>query len=253
MAYLKVGNHEVPTYGLCFVVGIFLSLLYIMARCRNRRILDDSVYCGIFCIVFGGIGAKILYLIVVLLSGNGGGSLADLLKGSLQGGFVFYGGLFGCLIGLTFSTRYFHLDIGQYGAILLPCLPLVHSIGRIGCHLAGCCHGKKATRLLLSVTYSNSFVAPNGIPLVPVQLIESAFEFLMFIILATSSKKDYRKQLNLYLFSYAFFRFFIEFFRGDTARGLFLGISTSQIISCSIIAYVLVNSTRPGLHHNKAH
>lgn len=36
---------------------------------------------------------------------------------------------------------------------------------------------------------------------------------------------------------YGMFRFMIEFFRGDTVRGIFLGLSTAQWISFLILIY----------------
>ncbi|MEE0999167.1 MAG: prolipoprotein diacylglyceryl transferase family protein, partial [Treponemataceae bacterium] len=45
----------------------------------------------------------------------------------------------------------------------------------------------------------------------------------------------------LYIVCYSILRFILEFYRGDSVRGLFGGISTSQIIS--IILFVLAITT----------
>ena len=45
---------------------------------------------------------------------------------------------------------------------------------------------------------------------------------------------------GIYLLSYAIIRFVLEFWRGDDARGLFLGISTSQLISILLVPVALL-------------
>lgn len=86
---------------------------------------------------------------------------------------------------------------------------------------------------MVGYTYTNSLVAPNGIPLLPIQLIEAFCIFLIFIFLVwyTSSPKREPYTLASILYYMLPIRFILEFFRGDSLRGFMFGLSTSQWIS----------------------
>lgn len=77
---------------------------------------------------------------------------------------------------------------------------------------------------------------------IPIQLIEAAFNLCLFLyLLYLLSKKCWRKEhiLYKYLLIYSVGRFFLEFGRGDTVRGLLCGISFSQVISVMIGAFIM--------------
>ena len=81
---------------------------------------------------------------------------------------------------------------------------------------------------------------------VPVQLIESAFEFLMFIVFVVLEKRNSELySLSNYLVIYAIFRFVVEFYRGDEVRGIWMGgLSTAQLISVLIVIIVLFTKNK---------
>ena len=77
-------------------------------------------------------------------------------------------------------------------------------------------------------------------PLVPVQLIESAFDFALAAVLTIAWRRRPRPAgtvLWLYFILYGAGRATIEFWRGDAVRGLWFGgaVSTSQIFSVAAI------------------
>jgi len=145
---------------------------------------------------------------------------------------VFYGGLIGALVGFFVMIKFFGLKSEEYMPYMIPCIPLVHGFGRIGCHLVGCCYGKPASSHF-AVTYKDSLYAPNGVGLIPVQIMEAVFVFILFIALLVMGFKDRLKGFILptYLVLYSLFRFVIEFQRGDELRGIWGPFSTSQWIS----------------------
>ena len=112
----------------------------------------------------------------------------------------------------------------------------MHTIGRIGCFLVGCCYGIPYAGIG-NITYTNSQFAPNNINLFPVQIVESICNLIIFIILTTNYKKFSNKTIELYLILYGITRFSLEFLRGDEIRGQILCMSTSQWIS---LIFVLV-------------
>lgn len=240
MTAITLFGHQIPIYGLCGVIGVILGFIYLAFACKISGMrYDDLVYVYVWALIFCMIGAKILYLLVSIpflipyISAHG--LTWPLIIGLIQGGFVFYGGLIGGLIGAWASCRYFHFDLHTTFNVLVPVLPLVHGFGRIGCSLAGCCYGVE-TDSPFHIIYHNSLYAPLNKPLFPVQPLEAGLLFVLFIgmVLAVFKYKT-DKALILYLFSYSLIRFILEYFRGDAARGIWLHLSTSQWISLAIL------------------
>jgi phosphatidylglycerol:prolipoprotein diacylglycerol transferase len=87
------------------------------------------------------------------------------------------------------------------------------------------------------VIFRHSQAAPNGVALLPIQLISSGINFLGCIVLFIygRNKRKSGRVIGVYLIFYSIARFIIEFFRGDVIRGVFFGISTSQWISLILI------------------
>ena len=95
---------------------------------------------------------------------------------------------------------------------------------RIGCFMNGCCYGRE-TDGPLGVLFPG-----HTTKVIPTQLIESAFLFVLFAVLLVLILRYKRGNLPMlvYLYAYSVFRFVLEFFRGDD-RGEFLGgITPSQ-------------------------
>jgi len=167
--------------------------------------------------------------------------LTDLtyLNNLMSGGFVFYGGLIGAILGLFFTKKIFKIDVNTYLKYCTPMLPTVHFFGRIGCSLVGCCYGEPTT-CEFSVTYTHSLFAPNNIALFPTQLTEATMLFLIVIfLLIYINKFKGQYSFELYILLYSLARFIVEFFRYDDYRGIFLGFSTSQYISVLLILCVI--------------
>ncbi len=182
--------------------------------------------------LIGWVGAKVFFLIFstpdqVLY-------YAKEVNFWLGGGFVFYGGF---VFVLLFALLYFYkkkdLSISDLG-LLIPGITIGHAIGRVGCFLAGCCYG--------SETQSAFSIHSNGHDRYPVQLIEAAGLFLIYVISKKLLDKERGRERAalVYLIGYSLLRFFNEFLRGDEIRGLYSGLATSQWISLVIIGVTLV-------------
>ena len=125
-------------------------------------------------------------------------------------------------------------------------IPYVHAFGRIGCFCAGCCYGIEYTGPL---SVAGHF---------PVQLLEAlllfAFAFVILGLVCKRSRNEFGMTgISLFLYYilyYSILRFFLEFLRGDEARGRVsfetgISLSISQIISlilftAGIILIVLI-------------
>ncbi|MCD8013840.1 MAG: prolipoprotein diacylglyceryl transferase [Lachnospiraceae bacterium] len=221
-----------PSYSVMAFIGGFSAIIFLYLRLGKYEILfSEFIKILALCVIGCYAGSKLLFAITQISWLISNFSIVNLLLLIPTSGFVFYGGLFGAITVLVLYTkndlklrkRLFHLAT--------PAFPLFHGFGRIGCFLAGCCYGKELTQ---TITLFGIF----SIDRIPVQLIESAFEFFLFsVLLFADHKNNVDDLLRVYLISYAVFRFFIEFLRGDELRGFLFGISTSQWISIAIIVY----------------
>lgn len=239
LPYINILGRMVPTYGLLGFIGIVVAIcfgVFYFSKFYDIK-KEDIFYAAMFAMIGIGIGAKLLYIITILPDLIRNFNVLDwktLIPKLLQGGFVFYGGLIGGVIGLYVYSKSFNISFKKLCMILIPVVPIFHSIGRIGCLLAGCCHGREYNGFG-SITFYNTEFAPIGIPLFPMQIVESICNLIIFIIiLATYRKfKGTYKTIALYAVLYSVVRFILEFYRGDAVRGIII-LSTSQWISIAL-------------------
>lgn len=236
------GNEKIPMYGVCFIIGIVASLLLLLFYIRKRSdkvTKDDTLYAACFALVGGILGAKILS---ILTSINYIKEYHIGIVDIIRNGFVFYGGLIGGFLGYFIYGKVYKipvLDLTDQGAQVLP---LGHAFGRLGCFCSGCCYGRP-TDSFLGVVYSHPTdpLTPTGVKLLPTQLFEASYCFIIFIVLFAINKK--RKlptgvNTTIYVVSYAVCRFINEIFRYDSERGFLFGLSTSQWISILLLISV---------------
>lgn len=242
---IQLGNLLIPYYGLFIVMGIGAAALlgWIQVRVFGMD-YDDFITIAGFVGIGAILGAKLLYLAVSWHQIDVS-RLTDLayLNAIMSGGFVFYGGLFGGLIGLAACRKIFKIDVISYVNIAVPCVPLAHAFGRFGCNYVGCCYGIPYHGFG-AVTYRQSLFAPNHISLFPVQKLEAVLDVVIAIVLLiyiNTNKEKKKHSLLVYLICYAVIRFILEFFRYDNAeRGVFLQFSTSQWCSILILLGTVV-------------
>lgn len=225
-----IGPITIYGYGLMIAIGIFFA--YFLAEYRAKKIgLDAEAVFGLTCwaVVAGLIGGKVLYYIT---------TIQEILKNpslllQVADGFVIYGALIGGILGVVLYCRWKKLNCLSYFDLAVPSVALAQGFGRIGCFLAGCCYGRE-TDSPFAIVFHASEYAPNGVPLVPVQLISSGLNFLHFAILIIFAKKYKKGEGQVAGMFFAFYsagRFFLEFLRGDAERGNVGSLSTSQFIA----------------------
>jgi len=213
-------------------VGILCALVMAGKRAKKRGLDADFVYgLGIVALVFGFIGAKLLYCMVEINA-----FLNEPMRILSGSGFVLYGGIIGGILVAMIYCKFKKTSFFQYFDLAVPSIALAQGFGRIGCFLAGCCYGRE-TDAAIGIIFHNSSIAPNGVKLIPTQLLSSAGDFLIVIVLLLYARKDRNigKVGALYLILYSVGRFIIEFFRNDY-RGNIGMLSTSQFISLIILA-----------------
>lgn len=225
----SIGPFTIYGYGLMIAIGIMAAYLVGEYRAKKKGLDPDHIfYYVIWCVIGGFLGSKLLYFIT---------DIKHIIENpkvilSLSDGWVVYGGIIGGIISAMIYSRIKKVKFLAYFDLLIPSVALAQGFGRIGCQFAGCCYGQE-THGPLGVVFHDSLYAPNGVSLVPTQLISSGLNFIHFLILIWFAK---RKKADgqvgaLYLILYSIGRFILEYFRGDLERGSVGTLSTSQFIS----------------------
>ncbi|HOP10808.1 MAG TPA: prolipoprotein diacylglyceryl transferase [Oscillospiraceae bacterium] len=226
---------HIQTYGVMVLIGFITAYFTVKIRAKNAGIKLDVFYLSVWALVGGFVVAKVLYWITVAgrmatAIGNIGGTITfgEFFKDYILSGFVFYGGLIGGALAVAWYLHDERQKLSDFVNIVIPAIPLGQAFGRIGCFFAGCCYGD------VCITADTIF---------PVQLVESACNFLIFgillLVLNQKRKKPVTRPIGLalYLLMYSVVRFILEFFREDTIRGSVGALSTSQFIG--IFLFVL--------------
>ena len=229
----SIGPITIYGYGLMIAIGVLAAYFSATYRSKKYALDPDKVfYVTVWAVIGGFGGAKLLYLITQLPA-----ILKDpsLLKDA-RNGFVVYGGIIGGILAAWLYCKVAKLKFIKYFDLVMPSVALAQGFGRIGCFFAGCCYGK-ATDSWFGITFTHSDYAPNGVKLIPTQLISSAGDFMICLMLLAYAKRKPKKGrvASLYLMFYGIGRFGVEFLRSDY-RGSVGFLSTSQFISIGIVA-----------------
>lgn len=251
----KIGPFTIYSFGFMLVVA-FYSCYYLLSRELRRlkydaKLASDVVFAGA---VGGIIGAKVYYLVE-----NINRVIADPIGMIFSGsGLVFYGGLIGGTLGVSWVVRRYHLSWLKFADIVAPLIILGHAIGRIGCFLVGDDYGIP-TRLPWGVSFENGLpptttevfrtyypwidltgFAPGLLTVHPTQLYESFLMFLIFFYLW--KKRTTIKVAGSLFFTYLILtgveRFFIEFIR--TNPKYMFNLSGAQLVSIFLIVIGII-------------
>jgi len=251
-ALIKIAGKTLLTgYDLFILIGV-LAAFFLADRMTQKRGFSVAlqkivIVCSLAGVVFG-YGSAVLFQAFYNFMETGKFEIAN------DTGSTFYGGLIGGVA--VFLLVYFlagkklckdkeaikkfpdMLDIGAC------CVPLAHAFGRLGCLMAGCCHGKETNAWYGIKMWVEIDPATHGYgwrTVVPVQLFESIILFILaasLIVLFyknTGSKKF--PLMPVYCIVYGLWRFFIEFARADDRGATIVSFLTpSQLIAVLLIA-----------------
>lgn len=248
--YVHLPGRDLPSYGLLITSGVLLAnLIALLLRKKLKIVMDDLIILEAYMLIGIFLGAKLLYLITTApyIEWNRI-TEPEYFFALIQGGFVFYGGLFGALLMILLAGRIHKIDAVYYIRKVIFLCPFAHAFGRLGCFMAGCCYGIPYHGPCAVVFPEQSF-APSGIELFPVQLLESATLFLISFILGfLTIRFDFAYTIETYFILYGIDRFFIEFLRYDEERGIYGPFSVSQWISLIAVfgsaAVILIRKSR---------
>lgn len=229
-------------YSLFFAIGVIGCFVIVRLMCDRMSFeakFQNFVIITTLLTVFGGYGTAILTQAFYNIAKEGAFVL------SKNTGATFYGGLVGGIvifIAIYFGAGHFlfkdkiHLRRFRFlSDLAAPCITFAHGMGRLGCLMAGCCHGA------VTDEWYGIYMVNLGQKVVPIQLYEAIF--LLALCALTGWMLLTRKKYGLptYLFVYGLWRFFIEYARTDYRGTTIVSFLTpSQLTSVLLIAAAFV-------------
>ena len=224
----ELGPIHIYGYGAMIGIGILAAFFMAMKRASKYQLDSDIVFnIGVVALVGGMIGSKLLFFLTEYKAIMRNPKIIL----NITEGFVVYGGIIGGIIAGFLYCKWKKLNFLKYFDLIIPSIALAQGFGRIGCFLTGCCYGRE-THSFIGITFHNALYAPNGVSLIPTQLISSGLNFIHAFVLVMIARRTKKQGIvaSCYLIFYSIGRFCVEMLRNDP-RGSVGTLSTSQFIS----------------------
>ena len=221
---------------------IFLALAAFFAIVTFGRLADKvgiergvqsmSIFTAIAAIV-AGYGSAVAFQAVYNIAKEGKFVINE------GTGATFYGGLIGgaaCFILIYFVWGHFKFADNLHkkrflavSEVAVASITIAHSLGRIGCLMAGCCHGKATT------AWYGIKMVHLGYKVVPIQLFEAIFLMLIFALFVYRIYRGSKCNLPMYMMLYGAWRFVIEYARDDYRGTTFISFLTPSQLTALIM------------------
>ena len=221
-----LGPITVYSFGLTVAIAVMVCA-YLMARDAERlKISRDLVYDFVFWTALAGLlGARIFY--ILLFPENFGSPVEFLFINN--GGLAWQGGLILGIVTAIWFLKKKGVSVLSFFDLASPYVALGQGIGRIGCFLNGCCHGRPVEW--------GPYVPLYHAHLHPSQLYESAGLVVVFLLLKRKAGGPHLpgEITTNYLMLAAALRGVVQFFRYDYDP-IFAGLGIYQWICVGLFA-----------------
>ncbi|OYT32866.1 prolipoprotein diacylglyceryl transferase [Candidatus Woesearchaeota archaeon ex4484_78] len=207
---LNLGPLEIRWYGLMYVLGFFVVYFYVRSMIKKKRLklsveeLDNLLVLLIFAMI---LGARLFYAIFY----NPSYFVRFPLKffAVWEGGLSFHGALLAIILTGFFYCKKKNISFLETADVFIVPVALANAFGRIGNFINAELYGK-----VTGLPWGVLFPGVSG-PRHPTQIYEAFYNVVIFSVLFFLRNKVKKKGvlLGLFLFLYAFFRFFVEFLK----------------------------------------
>lgn len=230
-ALFTIFGRGVYPYGICMALGIIGCFVFLMVTMTKKGFNDEAIdkilIIGAGATAFGVFMAMVVQGIYNAIAGNGFDLNSMTFYGGLIGGvssFLIVWNLYIYVIAPRAKHKLFQNHMNASLSDALPFIPIgitiAHSLGRLGCTFAGCCHGG-GTDAWYGVWM---YIGGVKTKVVPTQLWECIFLAVLALIMALLYFKfKFNYNFALYPIAYGIWRFIIEYVRTDE-RGSFIPI-----------------------------
>ena len=240
-----IGLHDV------FVgLGVLAAAVVFVREWRRRGVDDDRIWVIVAGALLGGAVLARLgtWLEHVDLRRN-----ASLVEQWLYGNRSILSGLVGAYAGVLLAKRLVGYREST-GDLFAPAVALGMAVGRIGCLLTELPGTPTSLPWAVTLTAEQAARIPHavaGVGLHPSFAYEIVVQFAMFLGLMWARPRVARpgELFKLYLVGYAFFRFAVEFVRGNEV--VFAGLTRPQLFLAACLPFAvwhLVRQTRRGVY-----
>ena len=209
---MVINKFNFPIYGIIITLSLIIGIIYDYIYLKRNKIDKRDIFLFLImiipCTLFGGIA------ISKIIDGNGLSSYAAALS----------------LLICTYIYERVNPHNDIFIKVSILSFPLMYSIGKIGCFLAGCCYGIPYEGIF-SVTYTNGL----NIPLFPIQIVESILFMILFIILNKLSNK--KNIISISLISCGILKFLLDYLRYSHINSY---ITHNQLLSIIVIIVTII-------------
>ncbi|HAB67370.1 MAG TPA: hypothetical protein DCE23_08385 [Firmicutes bacterium] len=215
-------NTKIPLYGLAIICALISNVIVVIILYKKYHFNRDEM---IGALVYENIGIIFGAKLLTYLQDISHYGKFDIYTLGLSS----FGGVIGAIICLILFGLQFKKSLKEMMFLFMPSIPLMYSIGKVGCFLVGCCYGIEYNGIG-NVVYNYSFSAPVGVHLFPVQIIETVVFLCIFVYMFIKQKycKFNWNTLGISFCMCGLGKFILDYFRNGHAVII---VSLNQIIS----------------------
>ena len=246
--YNKTLFLDLDLYSLFMLVGVLACLVFIRVLSDHRKMKATWQNLVLFNAVFAvllGYGGAVLFQAFYNFMDDG---VFEIVNNT---GATFYGGLIGgtaMFIVIYFVAGHFLFKDGYHkqhfrmvSDMAAPCIAVAHGFGRLGCLMAGCCHGACTTAWYGVYMDIPGDGTAEMVKVIPVQLYEAIFLLVLAAVTFLLFWKNKKYLLPVYMITYGLWRFVAEYLRADDRGATVVDfLSPSQFISVLLVSGGLV-------------
>ncbi len=240
-----IGSLTVTWYGILLAAAVVSMIIIIPRDARRLGINRDFYGFFLWCIIGGFVGSRLTYVIGQWERFIGDPRSIFGFEGQAQNGMII--GVFAAALIYMAVTKMRFPMLLRIGDSITRATPLALAIGRLGCTINGCCHGKPSPFQYFpgAVTYSPTSTNVSlpleywGVPIYPTQIYHMAWNLITLAIVwrFRDRFKPPGSLLFFYFCLYAAGDFAIRFWRVDPA--VFAGLQQAQILNLAVLAVFL--------------
>jgi phosphatidylglycerol:prolipoprotein diacylglycerol transferase len=232
---LHIGPIPIHIFGICLALA-FLAAGKIASLEFERKGWDpDAASQALVYAAVGGIVGSRLWVILESFPDFLANPLDYLLTGK---GFVFYGGLIGGALAVTWVFRRNAIPWFAGADAVAPAIAVGQAVGRVGCQLSGDGDWGSVTTVPWGMAYPHAVVGwpyPPGVVVHPTPVYETILYLVTFAILWRMRRRPHPDGTIIawYLVLSATFRFFVEFLRVEPV--IAFGLTSAQLMAFLLV------------------